>query len=276
MKLTQNNIESYQRDGYLSVSGVFSHEEMDRTRKFVYRLYRKFRPDDASLDELESPWNDPAFDRKMIKLRAQDPKIFGALYDCAQSSVELVQLVTDKRVASIAAACLGESAETLGYSGVMFRMDPPRDNRNALEWHQDRAYYPQNEDGDHGLVITIALQDITAETGAVVICPRSQEIGFVAPVTSAKTVYEATEQRAVPSELIKKYDQVPAAMKKGDLSVMNMNVFHRSGPNLGSHIRYSILCRFHRILADDYVPFGLLYQFNKFLSDRIWKAQTSY
>ena len=58
------------------------------------------------------------------------------------------------------------------------------------------------------------------------------------------------------------------AMKKGDVALMNMNLLHRSGTNEGEHIRYTALCRYHRIMADDYVPFGLLYQFNEFLADR--------
>lgn len=276
MALTKDQIEAYRNDGYLLIPGVFATEEVDRLRKLIYRLYRKFQPDDASLDALPEPWNAPEFDRKMIDLRAREPKTFGALYDCGQSAVDVVRFVTDARVAEIAADCLGESVEALSYSGIMLRMDPPKDRRNTIDWHQDRAYYPQNEDGNNGLVITVALQDIKSDTGAVVVCPRSQDIGFVPPVVAEKTNYETTEQRGVPLHLIKQYPEVPAEMKKGDLGLMNMNVFHRSGVNSGSHIRYTVLCRFHRVMADDYVPFGLLYQFNKLLSEKIWKARKSY
>jgi hypothetical protein len=276
MALTAEQIDIYGRDGYLRVPNVFSDTEVDNIRRLIYRLYQKFQPDDDELNNLAAPWNDLRFDRKMIELRARDPKMFGALYDCAQGSVEISHFVTNRKIVEIAADCLGEDADALGYSGIMFRMDPPRDQRNALNWHQDRAYYPQNENGDHGLVTTIALQDIKTDTGALMICPGSQREGFVPAVMQSKTDYETTEQRGIPAHLIERYPQIPAEMSKGDLTLMNMNVFHRSGNNSGNNIRYSALCRFHRIMADDYVPFGLLYQFNKFLSDRIWKAQKSY
>ena len=77
----------------------------------------------------------------------------------------------------------------------------------------------------------------------------------------------------MPAELVDSYDKVDNEMNKGDVTVMNMNLFHRSGVNIGERIRYTALCRFHRILVDDYVPFGLLYQFNDFLSERIWKSR---
>ncbi len=273
MTLGTDQIEAYKRDGYVCVPNVFTHQETDALRRLVYRLYRKFRPGDDQLARLDEPWNDPAFDEKMIALRASDPKTFGALYDCAQYSVDVLRFVTDPRLLSIAADCLGDEAENLSYSGVMYRMDPPGDQRNALAWHQDRAYYPQNEDGNHGLVLTVALQDITAATGALVICPKSHREGLLAPVTADKSDYETTEQRQVPEEAIDRYSQIHAEMKKGDLALMNLNLFHRSGANDGDRIRFTALCRFHRIMTDDYVPFGLLYQFNDFLSERIWKTR---
>jgi len=273
MSLTEQQLESYRTQGFLRVEGVFSNDETDRLRRLVYRLYRKFQPDDGELDGVDAAWDDVRFDRKMIELRARNPRAFGALYDCAQNSIDVLRFVTDPGVREIAAQCLGDASENLACSGIMYRMDPPKDDRNAIGWHQDRAYYPQNEDGNQGLVATIALQDIVADTGALVICPDSQRAGFVAPHTAGKADYESTEQKTVPAEQVDRYDQVHNEMKRGDVTVMNMNLFHRSGVNLGERIRYTALCRFHRILADDYVPFGLLYQFNDFLSGRIRKSR---
>ena len=273
IEIDRDQVEAYRRDGCVHVPGVFDIAEIDALRRLVFRLYRKFQPGDDSLDGESEPWNSPAFDRQMIALRARDPQVFGALYDCAQSALNVARLVSDPRLVALAAACLDDAPENLAYSGIMFRMDPPKDKRNAIDWHQDRAYYPQNVDGNQGLVVTVALQDITAETGALVVCPGSQRHGFVAPVTTEKSDYETTEQRAIPTELVDQFDHRFAEMKKGDVALMNMNLFHRSGTNDGEHIRYTALCRFHRIMAEDYVPFGLLYQFNDFLADRIWNAR---
>lgn len=270
MALSNEQIKSYERNGYVLVPNLFSATEVGRLRELVYRLWRKFQPNDTSLDLIDSPWNDPEFDQKMIALRASDRRTFGALYDSAQSAVDVVQVVAESRVAEIAADCLGDGAENLSYSGIMFRMDPPQDRRNLINWHQDRAYYPQNLDGNNGLVITVALQDITADTGAIVFAPGSHCHGFIEPIVVDKPNYETTEQRGIPPEIVNKYGEEYAEMKAGDLGVMHMNLFHRSGDNTGSRIRYTALCRFHRIMANDYVPFGLLYQFNDLLAEMIW------
>ena len=271
MTLSARQRESYERDGCLRVEGVFSSVEIDSLRRLIYRLYRKFQPDDTSLDAREAPWNELAFDRAMIDLRKHDPKMFGALYDCAQNAIEVLRFVTHPRLLEIAADCLGETPGALSYSGVMLRMDPPRDTRNTIDWHQDRSYYPQNLDGNHGLVATVALQDIVPECGALVVCPGSQREGLVEPAVGEKADYETTEQRKVPEELVDRYEEQFAEARKGDVLLMNLNLFHRSGYNEQEYIRYSALCRFHRIMAPDYVPFGLLYNFNGFMEKRVAK-----
>jgi len=272
MALTDEQRKAYRQDGYLRVEAVFSEAEIDSLRGLIYRLYRKFEPEDRSLDAIDVPWNDLAFDRAMIALRTRDPKTFGALYDCAQSAVELLRLVTDLRLVEIAADCLDDTPATLSYSGIMLRMDPPLDTRNSIDWHQDRSYYPQNWDGNNGLVATIAMQDITAESGAILTCPGSQREGLVSPLIGEKSDYETTEQRKVPDDVAARYQQRAADARRGDVLLMNMNLVHRSGYNEQEHIRYTALCRFHRIMAEDYVPFGLLYNFNDFMGARVTSA----
>lgn len=269
MTLGRKQVASYKESGYLVVRKLISESDIDGLRALIYRLYRKFEPDDSSLQGLPAPWNDASLDARMIALRAKRPKTFGALYDCAQGSIELMRLVTDPRATAVAAAALGDTPENLSFSGIMLRMDCPNDKRNVLDWHQDRAYYPQNFDGNNGLVLTVALQDIDREDGSVLLCPKSHQEGLVEPRTTEKTDYISTEQRALPEDLVAPYEPVEATLKKGDALLINMNLIHRSGVNTGKRIRFSALCRFHRVSANDYVPFGLLYQFNDFMMRKV-------
>lgn len=265
MKLTAEQIEGYRSNGYLHVPGVFSQAQTDALRQLVYRLYRRFRSAEETWMDSPAPWREQGFDDAMIALRSSSPREFGALYDCAQSSLELVRFVTDPRLARIAADCLEDDAQDLSFSGLMLRMDPPKDNRNAIDWHQDRSYYPQNDNGEHGVVVTVALQDIAADSGALKICPGSHRAGLVAPVQRIKDDYETTEQRSVPMEEVARCAQIDAEIACGDVLVMSLNLFHRSGSNMQGHIRYSALCRYHRVMAADYAPFGLIYQFNDYM-----------
>jgi hypothetical protein len=269
MSIHQQQVEAYWRDGFVVVPGVFTREEIDGVRSMIFRLYARFMPDDTRFGGLAEPWNDPRFDAAMCELRAREPKKFGALYDCAQGSLELLRFLTHGRAVDVAARVLGEPAGDLSFSGLMLRMDVPEDRRNVLTWHQDRAYYPQNyNDGGRGLVYSVALQDITEEMGALHFSVGSHRAGLIEPETGMKRDYHTTEQRAVPAEAVARYPEARGACRKGDVVLIHMDVFHRSGHNMSDRIRFSALFRYHRMLADDYVPFGLLYQYNPYMIDR--------
>ncbi len=271
MTPSQNDRQFFQDNGYLVVPGVAPIPEIDALRQLVFRIYTKLVPSHQTID-IPEPWNDPWFDQRLVELRNENARLFGSLYDCAQSAVALSRLVTDPKVSGTVATLLGDTAQNLAYSGIMLRMDAPHDRRNILSWHQDRAYYPQNLDGDNGVVITIALQDTPTQLGALNVCPGSHREGLVAPEQTAKDDYETTEQRAVPQDLVAKYQPAMAELKKGDMLVIHMNVFHRSGDNLSDRFRFSALARYHRIMTPDFVPFGLLYQFNDFMAARARQA----
>ena len=253
MTLDEKDRQFFRDNGFLVVPAVASVAEIDALRQLVYRIYTKLVPGRPTAHPAE-PWNDPWFDQRLLELRTGDPRLFGSLYDCAQSSLPLARLVTAPGVSRAVADLLGDSPEDLAYSGIMLRMDAPRDRRNILSWHQDRAYYPQNLDGANGVVITIAMQDTPARLGALNICPGSHRQGLVEPEQAAKDDYETTEQRAVPQDLVDKYEPAMAELKKGDMLIIHMNVFHRSGDNMSDRFRFSALARYHRIMASDFVP----------------------
>lgn len=262
--LAREQAEFFAENGYLHVAGAFARDEIDRLKALVYRLYRKFAPDDGALDGLDRPWEEAAFDRKMIALRAARPDVFGALYDSAQSSAELFRLLASPAALAIAAGCLGERPEDLSCSGSghMLRMDPPKDRRNVLDWHQDRSYFQQNVNGANGLVLTVPLQDTPAELGALEICPGSHKEGFVRAEIENKKDDITTQQRLVPADRIARYEKTIVGAKAGDAFVIEMNLFHRSGVNQSERIRYSAIGRYHRMMAEDFVPFRLEHVFS--------------
>ncbi len=259
----------FQRDGVLIVPSVYSQEEIDRLMAVLFRLFRKSVPEFDVLDGLKRPWMDPRFDAEMLALRARDPREFGAMYDTIQGSAVFQRFVCDGRALRIAGEILHDDPEHLAVSGFLFRMDPPFDQRNALTWHQDHTYFPHNYDGENGLVFWVAMRDVPPEMGPLDVCPGSHREGLVDLLHTGKADYGTTEQREVDPALISKYEVRPAPAGTGDVVIVNLNTFHRSGANRSERIRFSALCRYHRMTADDYVPFRIYHKFNDYRIDRI-------
>ena len=263
--LSTQDVAQYRRDGYLLVPGLVDVEATQRVKAMIYRLYRRAVPADAELDGEQRPWDTAAFDIKLADLRERDRQTFGALYDAAQNNLATVWMVLGDRAVRACADALGDTADGLSCSGLLLRMDPPNDRRSVLEWHQDRAYFPQNFHGKNGIVMTVLLSDTDDDIGAMQICPGSHLEKFYPPTEQVKTDHFSTEQRRIDESLVSRYAPISAVGKIGDAYLFDMNTFHRSGRNISSRIRFSALMRFHRMFADDYVPHRWVETYNQYV-----------
>jgi hypothetical protein len=264
--------EALNRDGFIVVPGLYRADDIDRIMAVLYKLYRKFAPEDDALDAVPRPWSDLRFDQKMLALRRAQPQVFGALYDSMQGSAIFQQFSSDNRALRIAAELLGDAPEHMAVSGSLFRMDPPQDGRNSLRWHQDRTYFPQNFDGLNGVVYWVAMRDVPMELGPLVVCAGSHREGIAALKITDKRDYVTTEQREIDPDHVSRYEQRSVPVDRGDVVVMNMNTFHRSGTNTSAQFRFSALWRYHRMMADDYVPFRVYLKYNSFLIEKVSDA----
>jgi ectoine hydroxylase-related dioxygenase (phytanoyl-CoA dioxygenase family) len=261
--LSAQDVERYRQDGYLRVPNLASSEAIDRVKAMIYRLYRRAVPADAELDHEDRPWETATFDAKLAGLRERDRQTFGALYDAAQNNLATVAMLLSDRAVQACADALGDTPDGLSCSGLLLRMDPPNDKRSVLEWHQDRAFFPQNFHGRNGIVMTLFLSDTDEEVGAMQICPGSHLEKYHPPVEQVKTDHYSTEQRRIDESLVARYTPISAVGKAGDAYLFDMNTFHRSGRNTSDRIRFSALMRFHRMFADDYVPHRWVETYNQ-------------
>jgi ectoine hydroxylase-related dioxygenase (phytanoyl-CoA dioxygenase family) len=269
--LSNDQKDFYDNQGYLIVPNIFDGAEIDDTKKVVFDTFKKFVEVDRSLLNLPQPWNHFDFDLALLRLRSSDPKLFGAMYDTAQNNVRLVRMVTKNSLVMRAADLLSTSTDMIATSGHYLRMDAPQDQRNVLKWHQDRAYYHQNKDGDNGIVATVALNDISEENGALRVCPKSHKRGFLGVTEGAsKESYEVSEQLIVSDNEVSTYEEISANLKSGEVLFINMNLFHRSGHNSSNRFRFTALTRIHKMSADDYVPFGIIFNYNAYCKDKIY------
>ena len=260
----------YDNEGYLILPNLYKETQIDDTRKIVFDTYKSFVEVSPSIKGLDKPWNHESFDAVLLKLRESDPKLFGVLYDAVQNNVRLARLVTEQDLLRRASELLDASSDMVATSGHYLRMDAPQDKRNILKWHQDHAYYHQNKNGDNGLVATIALQDLTQENGALRICPGSHKRGFLGiQEDGQKDSYEKSEQLTISDLDVADFEEVGVNVDAGGVLFINMNLFHRSGHNSSQRFRFTALTRVHKIVADDYVPFGIIFNYNTFYKEKI-------
>ena len=261
-------INDYSKNGYAILKNIVPYTRIDALLENIYKLYRKYSTD-SELDEAEDPWKSEIFHKKLIEFRKKDPKLFGAIYDSLKTSLTLTQLVSDDKIVDNVAKFLNVKPSDISISEPMCRLDVPNDKRNALEWHQERSFFPQNRDGLHSLVCWIPLTNVTEEMGTIHISPESHKGGLIIPERNEKKNGSSTRQISVPEEHIKKYEDLTVPVDVGDVVFLNMLLFHRSGVNISDKIRYAVQARFHTATADDFIPFEFVNYYNPDIKQRL-------
>ena len=261
-------ITDYNKNGYAILKNIVPPPRIDALLENIYKLYRKYSTD-YEFDESEDPWKSEMFHKKLIEFRKKDPKLFGAIYDSLKTSLTLTQLVSDDVIVNNVAKFLNVDPSDVSISEPMCRLDVPNDKRNALEWHQERSFFPQNRDGLHSLVCWIPLTSVTEEMGAIHISPESHTGGLITSAQNEKKSELSTRQISVPEEYIKKYEDLVVPVDAGDVVFFNMLLYHRSGINISDKVRFAVQSRFHTATADDFIPFELVNYYNPDIKQKL-------
>ena len=269
--MPEDIIESYTKNGFAIVKNIVPAQRINSLLENIFNLFCKYSTDCQELKNMEKPWNTELFHKKLIEFRQKDPESFGAIYDSLKTSLTLTQLVTDNKVVDFVAKFLKIKPSDLSISEPMCRLDVPNDKRNALDWHQERSFFPQNRNGLNGLVCWIPLTDITEEMGPMHISPRSHAEGQLKLSNKTKKNMSYTTQIPVPEEFVSKYEDLVVRANAGDAVFFNMLLFHRSGQNISNKIRLATQGRFHTSTADDFIPFDLINYYNPFVKQKLEK-----
>jgi ectoine hydroxylase-related dioxygenase (phytanoyl-CoA dioxygenase family) len=244
--LSQAHREAYERDGYVVVAGLYDRGDGERVRRLAFRSVLRFVPSLAAAANEAEPWHSDSFEQAVRRMYAEDRDTFNAFQDMLQNAALLRELASAPRTLRAVASLLNEESDGLALSGVQLRVDVPNDPHNTHAFHQERAYYAQNTDGARGLVMSIAVQDTPADQGALRVCPGSHRGGLI----PHDTPQGADGQQNLPAHALERYAVASADYRQGEVLFVHMNTFHQAGKNLSQRVRYTVLCRYHQMLAD--------------------------
>lgn len=254
----------FDKEGYVVVKNVVPQEKIDTLYRSMIAVFKKYNPQYQENFLRGAPWEDIDFHRRMAAFRETQPHAFGAMYDTMQTTVALWNFATDPPLAGIAAKLMNEEIAGITATDSLLRMDASGDTRNKLAWHQDSAHFRQNANGAHGVVCGVTLRDLADDLGPLEILPRSHMLGRIEIEGSVNdeerysSMY--SQQYAIPEEYIKGFEKIELMAHVGDAYFLNFDMVHRSGTNTSGTFRFTVICRYHKMLADDFVPGRFIYR----------------
>ncbi len=222
MKITAEQIEQYQTQGFFILENVIPPEQLDGLRAECERLVNEVD------QELESAGV------TSIGLTQYKKRYF--IGNRVQESTQISRFIFGDVMAEVARATLGDTVYLFNEQYVV--KAPEKGTQFA--WHQDSGYIGHYH--TPYLSCWCSLDDMTIENGTI----------FVLPYDRAGMNPEDLFDHQVESETNDKVGYrgddpgLPALVPAGSVVVFSSRTFHRSGVNISSNVRRSYLAQYSK------------------------------
>ena len=222
MKLNEEQIAQYHRDGYVLVKGFCSKEETNKLYKVAI--------EDEAMSKNAMDLNDQSGKKTRLSLWFQPGNdVFGYLTR------------SEKMVNSVGQLLEGE-APVCHFHSKLMQKEPKVGG--AWEWHQDYGYWYKNQFmfPDQLISVMVALTEANKQNGCLQVIKGSHKLGRVNHGFAGEQV---GADMVMVENALKTMELVYCEIEPGDALFFHSNLLHRSAANLSDSPRWSIISCFN-------------------------------
>jgi len=213
MELTDDQVQAFDKEGYLVFPELFSRQEIDLVTAEVPALLAG---------------TDPGL------YRESDDAAVRLLFDCHRHNEVFQRLSRHPRLIGPARQLLRE-----GVYIHQSRLNPKMDFSGASwPWHQDYGVWARDDrmPAPRALMVAVFLDESNAANSPLLIVPGSQSFGMVESVSRAEGSPEKYSVMAIDRstlvELVASGGIVPLVGSPGTVAFLHCNIVHGSGNNI--------------------------------------------
>lgn len=244
-KLNSKVKKFFRNEGYIIVRNFFDKNEIHQLKKIIFDNFKYIN----KIEKL----NYKSFDKKLIIFRKKNKEKFGTFFDSLQTIGLGYSILTKKKFLTFISSLLETKNNSLTFTDMSLRLDPPYDERNSLGWHQDSSYFRQNNFGKNGAVVWIPLSNLNLESGPLELLRFSNRLGPLNIKKKKSKSKQHSSKRDIDPKLLEGYDEIIREnLKIGDAIITDLDLVHRSGKNLSNKFRMSLIGRYHKLLSRDF------------------------
>ena len=261
LSLKKDQIEFFHSKGYLKINNIVGKNQINDLGKTILLLCRKYAKDYFYKIPENNVFSNQHFHNSIIKLKAEKPSIFGAIYDSVQCSVSLQSILLNKKMLECISSLSGEPTQFHSLFHSLIRMDVPNDEKNILRWHQDFVSSEKVIDHHNGLVSWIPLVSVNSENGSIDICPTSHNDSNAKNMIVKKRNGDknSSEYLDVPISIIDRYKRITVEAEPGEAIIMSMTLLHQGRTNKSNSVRFTALGRYYPMASEDFLPGRRIY-----------------
>jgi len=235
--VSEEEKESFKRDGYLILKGVLSQEEVDE----IEIVYNKFLNQEIFVPGKDFCDMAGGFDRKPEDFSIINAMLPRKYYPLWQGNIY------ELRTSSISQQLCGDGM-SIDYDQLLAKR--PHKEDAIFPWHQDSAYWPPFKSDPTTTTMWLAIDNSTILNGCMMFVPGSHKETKLRPHRPAfgKSREEAHalvcdvddgENGKDTSHLV--------PINRGDITIHNERIIHGSGPNLSDGWRRAYVIAYRRL-----------------------------
>jgi phytanoyl-CoA hydroxylase len=241
--LSTDQVGQYDEQGYLVLPGLLSEQDlapargamMEKVDQVAHALLEAGLIGDLLADE---PF-ETRLARLFESLSGEDFVAFTG-QSWRDRLPGYFQLLSNAKVLDVVESLIGPEI----FANPVYNVRPkvPRVAAGEVPWHQDKSYWP-GAMSNPVITVWIALVDATLENGCLRIIPRTQSEavgGFHFETYSGTAYRELDDDQVGPL----KGRARPLPVGVGSAIIFNDRFIHSSGPNLSTHVRWSVDLRY--------------------------------
>lgn len=236
-------MKSFSKKGYLVTKKLVDKSKVNLIKRSIRLLLAKHLKNSK----------DNNIDKQLLYLRKNNKEKFGLLFDSLQTLAVNYEILSDTKILKKVATLLNVDVSSITLTDVALRLDPPKDDRNSLGWHQDSSYFRQNDNGSNGVVLWTPIVLISPNMGKLEFLKDSHNLGPLNTRKKTQRIKNISSKRDIDLNKLKKFTKIlKYDLNVGDSLLMNMDMVHRSGANLSKKFRISLIGRYHNMISRDF------------------------
>lgn len=221
--LSQNQVDAYRSNGFLTVDDVLTPDEIARLRAVTDEMVERSRGETAHTPIFDLEPGHSATQPRVRRIK--NPAGVHEAYD---------RILRHPRILDIVAQLIGPSLWT---NGNKLNMKSAAFG-SPIEWHQDWAFYPQTN--DDLLAVGVPIDDMLLENGCMLMVPGSHTGPLYDHHQDGAFVGAINDARFNPAQ----EEVVPVQVKAGGISIHHVRTLHASAPNRSARPRRLLLIQY--------------------------------
>ena len=244
MKLTAEQIEQFNEQGYVVVEGALEDSDLDPVIE-EYEAHIEVRAQELhAAGAISELYEGEPFERRLAQICREDNSIYPELDIMHLRGRAAFDFLRNDHLMDAVEGLVGPEIICSPIQHIRAKLPggltPESSAGHVAPWHQDMGVTWAEADPHFILTVWIPVVDATPENGCLQIIPRQHGKGLLQHETRSGV------GTVIVEEEMPEVEPVTLPMQKGSLLLMHKKIPHRSTPNSTDGIRWSMDLRYQK------------------------------